>query len=338
MGIKVSGARLAGAVAKEGGVGVIASVALGLSSPYYKKKSDYFKANQLALADELKAARATAPDGVIGVNCMVAITDHEAMARTAAENGANVIISGAGLPLNLPTYTKDFPDCALLPIVSSMKAARLMCRRWGNTHKRLPDALVVEDPNTAGGHLGVKRQDLGDPAYDLSRVVPEIVAYLESEGYDIPVIGAGGIWDRDDIDQMMAYGASGVQMATRFICTDECDAADAFKQLYLGRKPADVSIVDSPAGLPGRAVHSDFIDRLDGDGEVAMQCFANCLRKCLCRDDKETFCIAYALDRAQRGDLADGLFFTGTNLYRSTEIVPVRKVLETLCLDDSRVA
>jgi nitronate monooxygenase len=332
MGIKVSASRLAGAVAAEGGVGVIAAVALGLSSPHYKKKSDYFNANKLALADEIAAARKTAPDGIIGVNCMVAITDHEAMSRTAAESGANLIISGAGLPLNLPSYTKDYPDCALLPIVSSLKAARLICRRWSHVHKRLPDALVVEDPNTAGGHLGVKRSDLGNPDYGLDRVIPEIAEYVAAEGFDIPVISAGGVWDRADIDQQFAYGAHGVQMATRFITTNECDADDIFKAQYLKRAKSDVVIVDSPAGLPGRAVASDFVSRLQGDGEdVATQCFANCLRKCLCRDEKETFCIAYALNEAQHGNLHDGLFFTGTNLYRSEGIVPVRELLTELC-------
>jgi len=327
----VSASRLAGAVAREGGIGVIAAVALGLSSPYYKKKSSYFAANKLALRDEIQAARRTAPDGIIGVNCMVAITDHEAMARTAAEYGADVIVSGAGLPLNLPSYTHDYPDCALLPIVSSAKAARLICRRWGHVHKRLPDALVVENPNTAGGHLGAKRQDLGNPIYNLETVIPEIVAYLDGEGFDIPVIAAGGVWDRADIDHMRRIGSAGVQMATRFICTDECDAADLFKAQYLNRRPADVVIVDSPAGLPGRAVASPLVDRLEGHESVRMQCFANCLRKCICRDEKDTFCIAYALDRAQRGDLEDGLFFTGTNLHRSERIVPVRDLLEELC-------
>ncbi|MFQ5509413.1 MAG: NAD(P)H-dependent flavin oxidoreductase [Leptospirillia bacterium] len=331
MGIKVSGARLAGAVAKEGAVGVIASVALGLSSPYYKKKSDYFSANKLALRDEIETARKTAPNGVIGVNCMVAITDHEAMSRTAAENGADLIISGAGLPLNLPAYTRDYPDCALLPIVSTAKAARVLCRRWSHVHNRLPDALVVENPNTAGGHLGTKREDLGNPAYNLETVVPEIIAYLAEEGYDIPVIPAGGIWDRSDIDRMIACGASGVQMATRFVCTDECDADDAFKKLFLNRVPSDVVIVDSPAGLPGRAVSSPFVTHLHAGDEVHTQCFANCLRKCLCRDDKETFCIAYALDQAQQGNTEEGLFFTGSNLARSKRIVPVRDLLTELC-------
>lgn len=331
MGIRISASRLAAAVAREGAVGVIASVALGLASPYYKKKSDYFAANKLALRDEIEKARRDAPDGIIGVNCMVAITDHEAMARTAAESGADLIISGAGLPLNLPAYTKDQPDCALLPIVSTAKAARLICRRWEHVHGRLPDAFVVENPNTAGGHLGAKRIELGNPAYDLEKVVPEIRAYLDEEGYDIPVIPAGGIWDRSDIDRMLAAGASGVQMATRFVCTDECDAADAFKQQFLRRQPSDVVIVDSPAGLPGRAVSTEFVRRLEAGEDVETQCFANCLRKCLCRDEKETFCIAFALDRAQRGDTEHGLFFTGSNLARSKAIVPVRKLLEELC-------
>jgi nitronate monooxygenase len=331
MGIRISASRLASAVAREGGVGVIASVALGLASPYYKKKSDYFAANKLALRDEIETARRAAPDGIIGVNCMVAITDHEAMARTAAESGADVIISGAGLPLNLPAYTKDYPDCALLPIVSTAKAARLICKRWVHVHNRLPDAFVVENPNTAGGHLGAKRIELGNPAYELEQVIPEIVAFLKEDGYDIPVIAAGGIWDRGDIDRMMESGASGVQMATRFVCTHECDADDNFKKQFLNRAARDVVIVDSPAGLPGRAISTEFVHRLDKGAPVEMQCFANCLRKCLCRDEKETFCIAFALDRAQRGDTDHGLFFTGSNLYRSEAIVSVREVLEALC-------
>jgi nitronate monooxygenase len=331
MGIRISASRLAAAVAREGAVGVIASVALGLASPYYKKKSDYFAANKLALRDEIEKARQAAPDGIIGVNCMVAITDHEAMARTAAESGADLIISGAGLPLNLPAYTKDHPDCALVPIVSTAKAARLICRRWTHVHGRLPDAFVVENPNTAGGHLGAKRIELGNPAYDLEKVVPEIVAILKEDGYDIPVIAAGGIWDRGDINRMLEAGASGVQMATRFVCTHECDADDNFKQQFLHRAPRDVVIVDSPAGLPGRAISTEFVHRLEEGGDVEKQCFANCLRKCLCRDEKETFCIAFALDRAQRGDTDHGLFFTGSNLSRSEKIVSVREVLEALC-------
>lgn len=338
MGIRISASRLASAVAREGAVGIIASVALGLASPYYKKKSDYFAANKLALRDEIRKAREAAGGGVIGVNCMVAITDHEAMVRTSAENGADVIISGAGLPLNLPAYAKEYPDCALIPIVSTAKAARLICRRWEHVHGRLPDAFVVENPNTAGGHLGARRQELGNPAYDLETVVPEIVAYLEEEGYDIPVIAAGGIWDRDDIDRIIERGASGVQMATRFVCTHECDADDNFKQLFLKRVPSDVVIVDSPAGLPGRAIGSEFVERLHSGGEVVTQCFANCLRKCLCRDEKETFCIAHALDQAQRGNLHDGLFFTGSNLARSKQIVSVRELLEELCQERKSVA
>ncbi|MDH5526774.1 MAG: nitronate monooxygenase family protein [Nitrospirota bacterium] len=331
MGIRISGARLAGAVAKEGAVGVIASVALGIKSSYYKKKKDYFEANKLALRDEIAMARKTAPDGVIGVNCMVAITDYEAMSRTAAENGANLIISGAGLPLQLPSFTKDFPDCALVPIVSTAKAAQVLCRRWEGTHGRLPDAFVVENPNTAGGHLGASREQLGDPVYNLEKVIPEIIEYLDSEGYDIPVLAAGGVWDRTDIDRMFEHGASGVQMATRFVCTHECDADDVFKLQFLKRKPSDVVIVDSPAGLPGRAIGTELVQRIQDGGKVAMQCFANCLKKCLCRDDKTTFCIAYALDKAVRGNLEEGLFFTGSNLARSESIVSVRELLEELC-------
>ena len=226
MGVKISGPRLAGAVAKAGGVGTIATVGLAVDSPHYKGRN-YFDANVLALKDALAEARAAAPEGVLAVNAMVALTDYEMHIRAACEGGTDVIISGAGLPLKLPEYARDFPDVALVPIVSSTKAASLIIRRWEKQYGRMPDGLVVETPLHAGGHLGATRlEQVTDPALALEVVVPELSAFLKDEvGLDMRVIAAGGIWDRADMERAFAYGASGVQMGTRFACTLEGDAS-----------------------------------------------------------------------------------------------------------------
>ncbi len=228
MGVRISASKLAGAVAAAGGVGTIATVGLGQSSSYYDGKN-LFEANVKALADELQMARKISADGVIAANCMVALTDYEALVRAAAENGVDIVTSGAGLPLTLPELTKDHPRVALVPIVSSLKAARVIVKIWRKRHKRLPDALVVEEPATAGGHLGAKLEDIDAPELSLERVVPELVEYIRKDvKADIPVIAAGGIWDRADIARAFGLGARGVQMATRFVCTHECDAPDSF--------------------------------------------------------------------------------------------------------------
>ncbi|HLB25572.1 MAG TPA: nitronate monooxygenase family protein [Nitrospirota bacterium] len=329
MGVRISASRLAGAVARAGGVGTIASVGLGLASHHFTGKN-YFEANKMALAEELAAARKTAPDGIIAVNCMVALTDYEAMVRASAENGAQVIISGAGLPLQLPEYTKDHPDVALVPIVSSVKAAALIIKKWEKSYKRLPDALVVEAPGAAGGHLGARADEVFSPELTLERVVPELVEFLEGPGYDIPVVAAGGIWDRGDMVRAFSMGARGVQMGTRFVCTHECDAPDAFKQAYLDATEADITLIKSPVGLPGRAIRNAFSDKLADGPPEGHRCLLNCIRKCSFRAEGVGFCIAMALSTAQGGDVARGLIFSGSNSARCSEIVPVSDVIEEL--------
>ncbi|MEO5376746.1 MAG: nitronate monooxygenase family protein [Magnetococcus sp. DMHC-6] len=331
MGVRVSAHRLAGAVANEGGLGVIATVALALASRYYKKGKDYFHANVKALADELIQAREISPNGIIGTNCMVAIRDFEQMVRTSVEYGAQVIISGAGLPLRLPEFAAANPHTALVPIVSSLRAASLIAKRWLKLYHRLPDAIVFEDPNKAGGHLGVNRDQLFGKEFDTEEVIPQLAEWSRTSFADeIPIIAAGGIWDRADIDRMLALGAKGVQMATRFICTYECDAADSFKNTFLNAKPEDIVIIDSPAGLPGRALTNLFTNKLAHNGDVNKKCFATCLQSCRCREDKETFCIAFALHQAQQGNMDQGLIFTGTNATRHTKMVHVRDIFEEL--------
>lgn len=335
MGIRISGATLASAVANAGGIGIISAVGLGFNSPYFdpqQKKGNFFTANRLALIDELQRARELSPDGIIGINSMVVARDHETLVRTAAEQGVNLIISGAGLPLTLPEYTQSYPDVALVPIVSTVRAAKVICRKWERHYHRLPDAFVVETPNAAGGHLGAKSEELDSPALSLEAVIPELVDYFQQElGVMIPVIAAGGIWDRQDIDRMLALGARGVQIGTRFITTRECDANIRYKEFHLNATPEDVMIVSSPVGLPGRALRNSFVERVMNHPETLQrQCVANCLEVCHCRDEKEGFCILQALTRAANGDVDNGLIFAGSNAGRATELVSVATLVAEL--------
>ena len=331
MGIRISGANLASAVANAGGIGIISAVCLGLNSPYYPT-GNLFKANRLALIDEITKARQLSPQGIIGINVMVAVRDYETLVRTAAESGIDLNISGAGLPLHLPEYTADHPDVALVPIISSIRAAKVICRKWERQYKRLPDAFVVENPNRAGGHLGAKYGELSSSKLEAEQVIPELVNYLQNElGQDIPVIAAGGIWDRYDIDCVMALGAKGVQIGTRFITTDECDADLHYKEFHLNASSEDVQIVPSPVGMPGRALHNQFVEKVLQDSpDLDKKCLANCLQVCRCRDTQETYCIVRALDRAARGNVEEGLIFAGTNAGRAEKIVPVKELMAEL--------
>ncbi|PSB31623.1 NAD(P)H-dependent flavin oxidoreductase [Stenomitos frigidus] len=340
MGIRISGAQLAAAVANAGGIGIISAVALGLNSTYFdstqtngrKRREQFFEANRLALVDEIRAARTLSPKGILGINAMVVAQDYETLVRTAAEEGVNLIISGAGLPLQLPSYTAAFPEVALVPIVSSTRAARVMCRKWERQYGRLPDAFVVENPNTAGGHLGAKLEELGDRALNAEQVIPALVAYLHEEvGQSIPVIAAGGVWDRADIDRMLALGASGVQIGTRFITTDECDANIRYKEFHLHAQPDDVVIISSPVGMPGRALRNAFVEKaIAGSPDLEKRCLFNCLHACKCRDEQQSFCIVQALDKAARGDIENGLVFSGSNAGRAQRLMPVAELMAEL--------
>ena len=335
MGIRISGATLAAAVANAGGIGIVSAVALGLNSPYFdakRRRGKFFAANRLALIDELKQARALSPEGIMGINSMVAARDHETLVRTAAENGANLVISGAGLPLKLPLYTADYPDVALVPIISTVRAARLICRKWERQYGRLPDAFVVENPKKAGGHLGAKIEELNRPGLSATQVIPELVDYLRNElGEAIPAIAAGGIWDRADIDRALALGASGVQLGTRFITTEECDADRRYKEFHLNAKPDDVTIVPSPVGMPGRVLRNPFVEKvLAGSPELKTRCLANCLSVCKYRDTQQSYCIVQALDKAARGDVDNGLIFAGSNAGRADRMVTVAELMAEL--------
>ncbi|MHB8767092.1 MAG: NAD(P)H-dependent flavin oxidoreductase, partial [Deferrisomatales bacterium] len=303
---------------------------LGANSPHFTGRG-LAAADREALRDELRKAYRIAPDGVVGVNVMVALSNYEDAVRVACEAGAKLVVSGAGLPMGLPELTAEWPEVALVPIVSSVKAAELIARRWYKRHQRLPDAVVVEDPDTAGGHLGAELERIGDGSYDQYATVRGVKEYFEeSFGAAVPVIAAGGIWDRADLLHALAEGADGVQMASRFVCTEECDADPAFKRAYLEARRSDIGLLMSPAGLPGRALVGN-VDRLRRrDLDEATRCPYACLKKCTYKENRERFCILGALDRAQRGDVDTGLVFCGSNAWKSDRITTVRAIFEEL--------
>jgi nitronate monooxygenase len=339
MGIRISGAHLAAAVANAGGVGIISAVGLGWNSPYFdgtersprRRAEQLFIANRLALVDELRKARELSPSGVIGINVMMAARDWEILVETAVHHGANLVIAGAGLPLSLPAHTLDYPEVALVPVISSVRAARIVTRRWQKQYGRRPDGFVVESPKFAGGHLGAPADAIDDPAYALEQVVPELVTYIQQE-FDtpVPVIAAGGVWNRGDVERMLALGAGGVQVGTRFITTFECDADERYKQAHLNAQPEDVMLVPSPVGLPGRAIRNPFVERVMAQEDMSEPCIANCLQACRCRDSRETYCIMRALNRAAAGDVDNGLIFSGAHAGRAEAIVSVQDVMAQL--------
>jgi nitronate monooxygenase len=330
MGVRVSGGSLAGHVAECGGVGIVAAAGIAMNSPLFTGKN-YLFADSEALKAELRKAYEIAPDGIIGVNVMVALSDYELLVRAAVEGGAKVIICGAGLPLTLPGLTSHAPDVALVPIVSSVRAAQLIARKWEKGYGRLPDAVIVEDPDTAGGHLGEKMENIGNGEYDQYETVRAVKAFfLQEYGKPVPVIAAGGIWDRGDMLDAMARGADAVQLASRFVATVECDADDNFKKAYLECTKEDIGLIMSPAGLPGRAIIkcSEQISRYDQENGTL--CATGCLKKCTYKENGERFCIVKALDRAQRGDVTTGLVFCGSNAYKAERIVTVREIFAEL--------
>jgi len=330
MGVRISAGRLAGNIAKNGGVGLIAAAGIALNSGLYDGKN-FFQAEAEAFKAELRKAYEIAPEGIIGVNVMVALSDFELLVKASIEGGAKVIVCGAGLPMGLPELTAGYPDVALVPIVSSLRAAQLIARKWQKAYHRLPDAVVVEDPDTAGGHLGEKMENIGIGQYDQYKTVREIKTFFRDEcAAEIPVIAAGGVWDRADLEHALAEGADGVQMASRFVCTEECDAAEEFKQRYINCKKEDIGLIMSPAGLPGRAIlnNREKIRQYDLDNHTP--CRMGCLKKCSYKELGERFCIVTALDRAQRGDVETGLFFCGSNAWRSDRITTVRAIFEEL--------
>ncbi len=328
MGIGISLSGLASAVANEGGIGVIATADIGMDEPDFSR--NFLEANIRALRKEIRKARELTK-GILGVNIMVALTNFADLVKTAIEEGIDIIFSGAGLPLNLPEFLHGSKKTKLAPIVSSARAAGIIAKKWSEKFGYIPDAVVVEGPK-AGGHLGFKEEMIFDPAYALEKLVPEVIQALKpyEERYhkNIPVIAAGGIYTGADIHKFFQLGASGVQMATRFVTTYECDASEKFKQTYIDSKQEDMVIIKSPVGMPGRAIRNTFLDEVSHGKRKPFKCPYHCLKTC---DYNNTpYCISFALINAQRGNLSRGFAFAGENAYRAEKITSVKDLIETL--------
>jgi NAD(P)H-dependent flavin oxidoreductase YrpB (nitropropane dioxygenase family) len=328
MGVGISLSGLASAVANEGGIGVIATAGIGMLEP--DSNLDFLAANISALKREIKKARDLTP-GIIGVNIMVALSNFADMVKAAVEEEVDIIFSGAGLPLNLPKFLTGTNKTKLVPIVSSARAAKIIMKRWVGKYNYLPDAVVVEGP-LAGGHLGFNANQLTDPRYSLENLVLEVITevktFEESFQRSIPVIAAGGIYTGADIYKFIELGAAGVQMATRFVTTDECDADFKFKQIYIDSKQEDLVIIKSPVGMPGRAVRNNFITDVAAGKNEPFHCPYHCIITC---DYKNSpYCIALALINAQKGNLERGFAFAGANAYRCKEIISVKELITTL--------
>lgn len=326
MGVGISLSGLASAVANEGGVGVISCAGLGLLYP--KKKGTYTDKCICGLEEEIRKARIMTK-GIVGVNVMVALSNYAEMVRTAIHEKIDVIFSGAGLPLDLPSFLIPGSTTKLVPIVSSSRAAKIICSKWLTNYNYLPDAIVVEGPK-AGGHLGFKKEQLQDLNFALEALIPEVVTIATgySEMKKIPVIAAGGISTGSDIARFIELGASGVQMGSIFVTTQECDASQTFKEVYIHSKPEDVLIIESPVGMPGRAINGEFIHNVENGMEKPKKCAFHCIKTC--DYTKSPYCIIKALYNAAKGNMKRGYAFAGSNAFLADKISSVKEVMNRL--------
>jgi len=332
MGVGISLAGLASAVANEGGIGVIAAVGLAMNSGPGTK--NLYEANATALRQEIRTARART-SGLIGVNVMIALSDAERLLEISVEEEADFVIMGAGLPLKLPASVieKGLENIhtRFIPIVSSGRAAELIFNHWNRKYSFVPDAVVVEGP-LAGGHLGFKAATLQDESNTLENLVKDVLAVIKKyellHSKNIPVIAAGGIYSGADIHKFLKLGAGGVQMATRFVTTHECDADIRFKEQYLNCRKSDLMIIKSPVGLPGRAINNQFLESVSAGEKKPFKCPWKCLRTC--NFETAPYCIANALISARKGKFKHGFAFAGANAWRTDKIISVRELMNTI--------
>lgn len=328
MGIGISLNGLASAVANAGGIGVISAAGVGMLEDDFSK--NFVEANLRALRDEIQRAREKTK-GILGVNIMVAMSNFADMVKTSIDEKIDIIFAGAGLPLNLPSFLTEDCHTRLVPIVSSARAAGLIAKRWFDKYKYTPDAFVVEGP-MAGGHLGFSEEQLTNPDYSLEKLVVEVVNEVkkieEKSGKQIPVIAGGGIYSGEDIYRITQMGAAGVQMATRFVTTVECDASDDFKNTYINCTERDIGIIKSPVGMPGRAIVNDFILDVKEGKKKPYKCPYHCI--ITCNVESSPYCIVLALINAKLGKLKHGFAFAGANAYRAEKIVPVQELVDSL--------
>lgn len=339
MGVGISWDQLAGNVSLEGGLGVISAVGTG----YYKNLSEKVHIitkrdkpkdvinfySKDALKEIFDNARKICGKLPLACNILYAINDYGRVVRDACEAGANIIITGAGIPTNMPEFTKDFPDVALVPIVSSARALKLICKKW-QRYNKIPDAVIVEGP-LSGGHQGFKYEDCYKEEFQLENIVPPVIEEAKNWG-NIPVIAAGGIWDKKDIDKFLGLGCVGVQMATRFIGTFECDADANFKNVLLNAKKDDIQLMKSPVGLPARGVRTNLQFSIENHTAPKVQCVSNCVAPCNRGHEAKIvgYCIADRLGAAYQGDVETGLFFSGSNGYKIDKIISVKELMEKL--------
>ncbi len=329
MGVGISRSKLAGAVAAEGGIGIISTAQIGYDEDGFEK--DQAGCNLLAIRKHIERAKEIAcGNGLVGVNIMVALKHYKEHVMEAVAAGADVIISGAGLPVKLPEYIGK-AKTKIAPIVSSRRAADIILKMWARRYDRTADFVVIEGPK-AGGHLGFSDEELADiENIDYDEEIKDIIEctkeYGEKYNTHIPVIVAGGIFDHDDIIHALELGADGVQIASRFVATKECDASDEYKQAYLDAKEDDVKIIKSPVGMPGRAIRNDFIKRVEKEKQPVDKCY-NCMKKC--NPNEVPYCITKALVDAVNGDINNGLIFCGANVGRINEMTTVHELMKEL--------
>lgn len=329
MGVGVSRSRLASAVINCGGVGTISASQIGFTEPDFKRgQKQAYAANLVAIKKEVEKVRAES-DGFLAVNILTASCQYEALARAAVEAGADAIVSGAGLPLDLPAYTKG-SDTANIPIVSSSRALNLICKRWAKRYDAKPDAVVVEGP-MAGGHLGIKYEEIDrhQVVDNLDERFLDVKQYCEEKGLDIPIIVAGGIFTQSEAKRYFDLGADAIQIGTRFIATEECDADDAFKQKFISSTEEDIRYVKSPVGYPARAFANALTDELDKGNIPVERCYG-CVIPCGGKVPTTPYCITDKLIDAVEGDVENGIVFTGAKGYQIEEITTVREVIEDL--------
>lgn len=352
MGVGISLSSLAGAVAKAGGIGIISTAQIGFRRPDFLENP--MAANLKAIYEELDKARKIAPQGIIGFNIMVATKGYGQYVKAAVKAGADVIISGAGLPVDMPKFVAEAEAelrtkpaakrrTMIAPIVSSVKSAMVICRMWDRKHKTAPDFVVIEGP-CAGGHLGFSREQLTELGADTGHVsetyrkkdyeeeirgiMRTVKEFADKYKKEIPIIVAGGVYDHADVMRQMELGADGVQVSTRFVTTEECDADPAYKRAYIDAEEEDIVIVKSPVGMPGRAIMNDFLARVQEEKVPVTYCY-NCLEHC--NPDEIPYCITRALINAAEGKIRDALLFCGSNAYRSKKIETVSDVMRELC-------
>ncbi len=329
MGVGVSLGRLAGSVAKEGGVGIISTAQIGYREPDFDKNPA--EANLRAIASEMKKARSISPEGIIGYNIMTAIREHAEHVKAAVKAGADIIISGAGLPTELPALTEG-SSTRIAPIVSTEKSAKVILKYWDRKYKRTADLVVIEGP-LAGGHLGFRKEEVEgftqeNYAEEVKKIIETVKYYAQKYGVHIPIVVAGGIYDNKDVKEMMHLGVDGVQVATRFVTTEECDADIRYKEAYIQASKEDIAIVKSPVGMPGRAILNPFIKRVMLGEKIEHSPCHRCLAKC--DPVRIPYCITDGLIDAVKGNVERGLLFCGANAWKAQKIETVKEVMADL--------